>query len=142
VESLGVVYRWEDMADQAPEELAAWTTLAQSHLAPPKLAAEGGGLRGRLAFRLADSARPRWQEVACRLSGRFFLMANHSGVQGFYISAGRTPPRVRREGQEQLAPVRWSRREGVFVFDVVPWREDRAVLRIGRGEGRKVVVRR
>jgi hypothetical protein len=43
---------------------------------------------------------------------------------------------------EDLEPGRWVKEGEFFATAVRPWSKDRVVLQVGRGQGRKVVVRR
>jgi hypothetical protein len=137
----GQVCHTREMAAEAPAALRR----SLSSISPPEtntgleLAAEGNGLRGRLARRLADASRPRW--LALQERG-VYIVADGRGVRVVWTKRSPIGPRVQGVAGNALRPAIWARAGAVLTTQLWPWVEDRVELRIGDGEGRKVVIRR
>jgi hypothetical protein len=137
----GRVWHLEEMEAEAPPVLrrAQGSICSPATMAGLELAAEDSGLRGRLARRLADAARPRWLALEER---GLYLVADVSGVRAVWAGTARERPRVQAPENEGREAAKWCRAGNASTTEPWPWREDRVVLRVGPGNGRKVVIRR
>ena len=143
LEGAGRVCRWDEMETEAPALLRPYADRIMHPTVgagPPRLAAEGGGPEGRIARRPIDADRPRW--LCLDDGGELSLVAGTDGVRAIWAVPSRKPPRLLWRSGEGLEPGQWAKEGEFFATAVRPWSEDRVVLQVGPGEGRKVVVRR
>jgi hypothetical protein len=143
LEGNGQVYRWDEMEAEAPAILRPYADRIVPPAVgagPPRLAAEGGGPEGRIARHPTDADQARWLRLDD--SGALFLVAGTDGVRAIWAVPSRKPPRLQWRSGEDLEPGRWAKEGEFFATAVRPWSEDRVVLQVGPGQGRKVVVRR
>jgi hypothetical protein len=103
------------------------------------MAADDSGLRGELSRHLAAALRPRWLTLPQR---GLFLRVDRDGVCAVWKGPARRRPRVQGPGKIGLEDAQWSRHGEIDVSTAWPWSDDRIVLRVGAGQGRKVVIHR
>jgi hypothetical protein len=161
----GKVFLWEEMDPDPPEVLRSFADrIAPDKASRLRYAAEGGGVRNRVSRRLADAYRASWLPTD---EPGLYLVANAEGVRAVWVGPGKPSPLLRpgmtedtedtvglmrpaprsrgptslRAGKEDTGGVRWTDEKDFQVSEVWPWTDGRVVLRIGPGEGRKVVIR-
>ena len=143
LKATGRICRWDEMEAEPPAILRPYADRIVPPpvgAGPPRLAAEGGGTEGRIARHPTDADRARWLRLDD--GGALFLVAGTGGVRAIWTVPSRKPPRLQWRSGEDLEPGRWAK-EGEFLTTAVrPWSEDRVVLQVGPGQGRKVVIRR
>jgi hypothetical protein len=135
----GSVCRTEEMEPEAPSVLRRFLDLIYPLERRLGFAAEGAGLRGRLARRLAVSRSPRW--VAVTGTKGLYLVADAEGVKAAWVGKRGKPPRVQRTDPTQTQPAKWNQVGDISLSEAWPWAGGRVVLRIGPRQGRKVVIR-
>jgi hypothetical protein len=137
---LGDVIRAQEMEPEPPPILRRFPDwITSSSAAVVGFAAEGGGLRGRIARRLAETAKPRWRKLANPPG--VYLVSDAEGVRVIWTGSGK-PPQVQGVHQGKFRSAKWSPTDRFVASEVWQWIDDRVVLRVGPGEGRKVVLRR
>ena len=138
MEKQGMVFRFLDLAMEAPKGLRPLEKTLSNREPFLSMAAEGGGLRGRIAKLFVESIGPRWGSFG--LESNLYVRATDDGIQIVWDGSSAKPPRVTELHEGKFRTRKWSKEDRFLVTEPVSWFNGRIELRIGPGKNRKIVV--